>query len=263
MNLRGIANHRGRACRGTTLADVDGDILSRKVDMTSAYAELPSELIAAEGVYAPQHDSELLIETMHQAGRHPGGRIADLCTGSGVVAINAAVAGAGFVMAFDVSMSAVRCARANALAAGVDVDVRHGNWSRATEFGPFDLVLCNPPYVPEPPAGDDEVIPAHAGPPLAFDGGIDGRRVLDPLCSAARKLLAPGGTLLLVHSEFSGTEASLSALRSAGLNAAVVARRHIPFGPVLTARARWLERSRGLEPGRRVEQLVVIRADVR
>ena len=201
--------------------------------MTSAYAELPSELIAAEGVYAPQHDSELLIETMHQTGRHPGGRIADLCTGSGVVAINAAVAGAGSVMAFDVSMSAVRCARANA------------------------------PYVPEPPAGDDEVIPAHAGPPLAFDGGIDGRRVLDPLCSAARKLLAPGGTLLLVHSEFSGTEASLSALRSAGLNASVVARRHIPFGPVLTARAGWLERSRGLEPGRRVEQLVVIRADVR
>jgi release factor glutamine methyltransferase len=230
--------------------------------MTSAYADPSEELTVAEGVYAPQQDSDLLIEVMHHAGLHAGRRVVDLCTGSGVVALNAAAAGAGSVTAFDVSMSAVRCARANALAAGVDVDVRHGSWSRAVEFGPFDLVLCNPPYVPQPPGGDVEVIPRHAGPALAFDAGLEGRRVLDPLCSAVSDLLGPEGTLLLVHSEFSGVDSSLDTLRQAGLKASVIARQRIPFGPVLMARAQWLERAGRLEHGRRMEELVVIRADV-
>lgn len=235
---------------------------SRKVDMTSAYAEPPTGLTAVDGVYAPQHDSRFLIETMRQVNVHTERRVVDLCTGSGVVAITAAAAGAASVMALDVSMSAVRCTRANALAAGVDVDVRHGSWSRAAEFGPFDLVLCNPPYVPQPPDGDLEAIPHHAGPAVAFDGGVDGRRVLGPLCSAAPDLLGPDGTLLLIHSEFSGVDASLTSLRQAGLKASVIARQRIPFGPVLTARARWLEHGGLLERGRRIEELVIIRADV-
>jgi release factor glutamine methyltransferase len=123
-------------------------------------------------------------------------------------------------------------------------------------------VLCNPPYVPEPSDDDAEAVPCHAGPAVAFDGGPDGRRVLDPLCAAAPRLLAAGGTMLLVHSEFSGEAASLTTLRQAGLKASVVARQRIPFGPVLTARARWLERCGRLDHGRRVEELVVIRADV-
>ncbi len=181
--------------------------------MTSAYAEPPIGLTASGEVYAPQHDSRLLVDAMRDLDLHGGHRVVDLCTGSGVVAISAAAGGAGTVTALDISMAAVRCARANALAAGVDVDVRHGSWSRAAEFGPFDVVLCNPPYVPEPSDDDAEAIPRHAGPPAAFDGGLDGRRVLDPLCAAAPALLAAGGTMLLVHSEFSGEAASLTTLR--------------------------------------------------
>jgi release factor glutamine methyltransferase len=203
----------------------------------------------------------LLIEAMRDVKLHAGRRVVDLCTGSGVVAISAAEGGAGSVTALDISIAAVRCARSNALSAGVDVDVRHGSWSRAAEFGPFDVVLCNPPYVPEPPGGDVEAIPCHAGPAAAFDGGLDGRRLLDPLCAAAPTLLATGGTMLLVHSEFSDEAASLNALRQAGLKASVIARQRVPFGPVLMARARWLESSGLLDRGRRVEELVVIRAD--
>jgi release factor glutamine methyltransferase len=46
------------------------------------------------------------------------------------------------------------------------------------------------------------------------------------------------------------------------LKASVIARQWIPFGPVLTARAGWLERIGLLERGRRIEELVAIRADV-
>jgi release factor glutamine methyltransferase len=85
--------------------------------------------------------------------------------------------------------------------------------------------------------------------------------VLDPLCAAAPRLLADGGTMLIVHSEFSGTRESLAALSAAGLDAEVVVYEWIPFGPVLSARAQWLEDAGMLEPGRREEELVVIRAD--
>ena len=230
--------------------------------MTGAYADPRGDLTAPVGVYAPQHDSELLTGVLARTGLARGGRVADLCTGSGVAAIAAATNGAVDVMAFDVSPQAVRCARGNAATAGVDVDVRLGSWSRAVEFGPFDLVVCNPPYVPEPPGGDLETIPSHAGPATAFNAGVDGRLVLDPLCAAAPDLLGEDGTMLIVHSEFSDVDASLAILRQAGLKASVIARQWIPFGPVLTARAGWLERSGKLEQGRRIEELVVIRADV-
>ncbi|WP_029112106.1 HemK2/MTQ2 family protein methyltransferase [Mycobacterium sp. URHB0044] len=230
--------------------------------MTGAYADPRGDLTAPVGVYAPQHDSELLTGVLMRTGLARGSRVADLCTGSGVAAITAANDGAVDVLAFDVSPQAVRCARANALSAGVDVDVHLGSWSRAAEFGPFDLVLCNPPYVPEPPDGDTEVIPIHAGPATAFNAGVDGRLVLDPLCAAAPDLLDEDGTMLIVHSEFSDVDASLAILRQTGLKASVIARQWIPFGPVLTARADWLQRVGKLEQGRRIEELVVIRADV-
>ena len=69
----------------------------------------------------------------------------------------------------------------------------------------------------------------------------DGRLVLDQLSAPAPGLLTDGGTVLFVQSEFAGIRQSVNALRSVGLSADVVARQRIPFGPVLTARARWLE----------------------
>lgn len=213
-------------------------------------------------VYRPQEDSELLVATMRATGLATGNRVADLCTGSGVVAIEAARLGARSVTAFDLSPRAVATARANASAAGLDVEVRHESFESAAARGPFDLVVCNPPYVPRPADAAIAPVPVHVGPALAYDAGPDGRLVLDPLCSIASDLLGSEGTMLLVQSELSGVDASLHALRGTGLKAAVIARRWIPFGPVLSARARWLESSRRLVPGRRTEQLVVIRADV-
>ena len=212
-------------------------------------------------VYQPQQDSQLLCEMMENTGLVPGRRVADLCTGSGVVAIRAARLGAASVTAFDVSDEAVSAARANVRAAGVDVDVRLGTFTASRQFGPFDVVACNPPYVPIPPDDDLATIPG-AGPAQAYNAGSDGRLVLDPLCAAAPSLLAEEGTLLVVQSEFADADASLVALRAVGLKASVIARYWIPFGPVTTARAGWLERTGWLAPGRRVEELVVIRADV-
>lgn len=214
-----------------------------------------------DDVYPPQHDSLLLMDVMQRTNLVAGRRVLDLCTGSGVVAIASAVLGAASVTAFDICPRAVKCSRGNAADAHVEVDVRQGSWTRARSCAPFEVVVSNPPYVPAPPAVDMPKIPSTAGPSRAWNAGPDGRRVLDPLCESASSLLCPGGSMLLVQSVFADVQRSLDALRSTGLHAEPVASQCIPFGPVLTALAGWLEATGRLPRGRREDQLVVIRAD--
>jgi release factor glutamine methyltransferase len=228
--------------------------------LTTAYADLDTAA-ATRGVYAPREDSQLLVDVMDKTGLALGSRVADLCTGSGVVAVAACEQGAAEVTAFDICPRAVQCARTNAVAAGVEVAVHLGSWARAVEFRPYDLVVCNPPYMPHDPGIDDVQPPSSLGPARAWDAGYDGRLVLDPLCVAAIELLADGGTMLLVQSEFAGPRQTLARLSSSGLDAEVIAWQWIPFGPVLSSRAQWLEETGRLEPGRRDEELFVIRAD--
>jgi release factor glutamine methyltransferase len=228
--------------------------------LTRAYTDLDFPALP-EGVYSPQEDSQLLIDVMEKTGLARGHRVADLCTGSGVAALAAYEQGATEVTAFDICPRAVQCTRANAAAAGVDVAVHLGSWARGIEFGPYDLVVCNPPYVPNDPNIEGLQLPAYVGPSVAWDAGYDGRLVLDPLCATAKELLATGGTLLIVQSEFAGPRETLAQLASTGLDAEVIAWQWIPFGPVLSSRAQWLEETGRLEPGRREEELLVIRAD--
>jgi release factor glutamine methyltransferase len=219
---------------------------------------VPADISVAPTVYQPQDDSRLLVEAMQSSGLIRGRRVLDLCTGSGFVAIAAAVMGCASVTAFDICPRAVRCSRSNAAVAGVEVDVRKGSWLRALASAPFEVVVSNPPYVPTPPNGDGDTI---AGPSWAWNAGPDGRLVLDPLCASAPKLLCDGGSLLLVQSAFAGVRRSLDSLRASGLDAAVIVSEWIPFGPVLSARAGWLEETGRLRRGCREEKLVVIRAD--
>jgi release factor glutamine methyltransferase len=229
--------------------------------LTIAYPDPFQIVVTDPGVYAPQHDSKLLIDALQKTNVAPGRHVLDLCTGSGVVAVAAARLGALSVTAFDICPRAVRCSRANAESAGVQVNVRIGSLADARACGPFDVIVSNPPYVPTGPDADSELIPVEAGPARAWNAGDDGRMVLDPLCAAAPDLLVDGGTMLIVQSEFSGVEESLGALRAGGLDADILMWQWVPFGPVLTARAEWLERMGRLRVGRREEELVVIRAD--
>jgi release factor glutamine methyltransferase len=228
--------------------------------VTIAYP-VPFDSLNIDGVYPPQHDSQLLIDTLEKTELAQGRRVLDLCTGSGVVAIAAAELGAASVTAFDICPHAVRCSRGNAVHAGVVIDVREGSCPGALDHAPFDVIVSNPPYVPTPPAGDTEVIPMTAGPARAWNAGVDGRLVLDPLCESAASLLAAGGSMLLVQSTLSGVENSVTALRATGLDAEVIASQLVPFGPVLSARVGWLEVTGMIQKGCRTEELVVIRAD--
>jgi release factor glutamine methyltransferase len=198
---------------------------------------------------------------MQHSGLISGRRVLDLCTGSGFVALAAAEMGCASVTAFDICPHAVHSTRGNAAVAGVDIDVREGSWIGALPCAPFEVVVSNPPYVPTPPGVNIEAVSPGLGPAWAWNAGSDGRLVLDPLCASASNLLCDGGSLLLVQSALAGVQRSLDCLRSTGLDAEVVAYEWIPFGPVLSARAGWLEEIGLLRRGCREEQLVVIRAD--
>ena len=230
--------------------------------MTAILTRAHESASTPAGVYAPQGDSKLLVEALTRTSIARGRTVVDLCTGSGVVALAAARLGATRVTAWDICPKAVRCARLNAAAAGLEVNTFLGPVDSASPGGPYDVVLANPPYVPSP---DDataagEHVYDHA-PPLACDAGWDGRVILNRLCALAPTLLADGGSMLLVQSEFANISRSLRSLRAAGMTANVVLRQRIPFGPVLNDRAVWLEDTGRLTPGRRNELLVVIRAD--
>jgi release factor glutamine methyltransferase len=182
-----------------------------------------------------------------------GAATLDVFAGSGVLGVAAALAGARDVTAVDVSRRAVWNVRLNAALNGTRVSARRGDLFAPVAGAEFDLIVANPPYIPS--ASDH--LPSR-GAARAWDGGTDGRALLDRLCREVSPRLARGGTVLIVQSDLAGEEATLDLLSEAGLAAEVLARRRGPLGPVVSSRAEMLEWRGILDPGQRTEELLVI-----
>lgn len=211
-------------------------------------------LLTVPGVYDPRSDSRMLAGVLGPKIR-PGESALDVFTGSGVIAIRSALAGAGSVEAVDVSRRAVACARLNARLNRVRVRVHHGDLFAPLAGRRFDVITANPPYLP---SLEPEREPRGAA--RAWEGGDRGRRLIERLAAEAPRHLRPGGRLLLVQTEVCGFEATLEALEAAGLRAEVLARMTEPIGPLLRARQAELTARGMLRPGQRNEDMAVIRA---
>ncbi|QKW18131.1 methyltransferase [Kitasatospora sp. NA04385] len=210
-------------------------------------------LLRPPGVYPAQGDTDLLLDVLGREPVRPDARCLDIGTGCGALALAAARRGCR-VTAVDLSRLSLATAWLNARLHHLPLRVRHGDLTAPAADGRYDLVLSNPPYVPAPRPG-----PPPSGPARAWDAGPDGRLLLDRLCRLVPPLLAPGGVLLLVQSSLARPDATVRQLRAAGLRTEVADRRPQAFGPVMTARAPWFERTGLIRPGVRTEELVVVR----
>jgi release factor glutamine methyltransferase len=206
------------------------------------------------GVFRPLSDTWMLAAAARRQPRLRGGRVLDLCTGSGAVAISAALAGARSVTAVDVSRRAVWTVRLNARLNGVRVRALCGDLLAAVGDERFDVICANPPYLP----AEEGELPAR-GAARHTEAGQTGRAVLDRIIAEAPAHLLPGGILLVIHSSVNSEEATLDRMRRAGLEAVVVERHRGPLGPLLTARAPMLEARGLLAPGERDEDILVVR----
>jgi release factor glutamine methyltransferase len=149
-------------------------------------------------VLVPQPDTETLVEAA--IGRLRGKnspRIADICTGSGAIALALAhYLPETSVAATDISADALEIAKQNAEALNLSERVQffEGDLLAPLAGETFDAIVSNPPYIP---GADIESLPreVRAEPRLALDGGADGLDFYRRLVGESAALLNDGGFL--------------------------------------------------------------------
>lgn len=158
------------------------------------------DFIVTRDVLIPRPETEIIVEeALAFAAARPCRRIVDVGTGSGCLAIAIAHALPSVqVIGVDVSPAALAVARRNATHHGVEdrVTLHRGDVLEGVT-GQFDLIVSNPPYVPE---GDANVLQEDVvryEPYSALFGGRSGLEVIERLFRQSADHLARGGQLIV------------------------------------------------------------------
>jgi release factor glutamine methyltransferase len=156
------------------------------------------QMLVTPDVLIPRPETELVVEAALEIV--PAGSpatIADIGTGSGCLAIAVALERpAATIVATDISKAAVAVARQNAARHGVSnrVDVRRADLLEGVDAA-FDLIVSNPPYVPDAEHGDIQP-EVRFEPAAALYAGEDGLDAIRRLIADAPARLKPGGSLI-------------------------------------------------------------------
>ena len=153
------------------------------------------------GVFVPRPETEVLVDVALQ---EPFDRAIDLCTGSAAIAVSLATETGAEVVAVEIDPLALQWARRNA-AGRVEVLAADVCADDLAHLGPVELVVSNPPYIPDAMVPRDPEVALH-DPPVALYGGVDGLDVVRCVVAQARRLLRPGGRMLLEHGEYQGAD---------------------------------------------------------
>ncbi|MGY2002373.1 peptide chain release factor N(5)-glutamine methyltransferase [Blastococcus sp. SYSU DS1024] len=181
------------------------------------------ELAVGPGVFVPRPETEQLVGwALARLAGVPEPVVVDLGSGSGAIALSLAHEHPGArVTAVERDPGAISWTRHNAAARAAagdtPVDVVAGDMTDPELLreldGAVDLVVSNPPYVPDGARVPREV--ADHDPPLALWGGPDGLDVVRGLLVTAARLLRPGGWLGIEHADQQG-EALPAVVRAHG-----------------------------------------------
>jgi release factor glutamine methyltransferase len=215
---------------------------SRRVPLqhlTGTAAFGPLTLSVGPGVFIPRPETEAMLEWAVAQALPAKPVVVDVCTGSGALALALARHWPGArVIGLDDSDAALDYARRNAAGTTVEfvrADATHSGVLTELE-GHVDLVVSNPPYVPDGAELEPEV--TEHDPPHAVFGGPDGMAVIPAVARLAGRLLRPGGLFAVEHDD---TTSSMTAetISSTELFDDVVARTDLTGRPrFVTARTK-------------------------
>jgi release factor glutamine methyltransferase len=168
------------------------------------------DLAVGPGVFVPRPETELLVEWGLSVLDRENPIVVDLCAGAGAIALSVAhehkiIQG----YALELHRSALVFLRRNAAdrarAGDPEIAIVAGDVADPTVLstldGRVDLVLCNPPYVPDSTPVPPEVAHDPAG---AVFAGPDGLAVIRVVVARAATLLRPGGWLGIEHDDSHG-----------------------------------------------------------
>lgn len=174
-----------------------------------------------ENVYKPAEDSYLLADNLEiKAGQS----VLEIGTGSGIVAMYASRL-SDKITVTDINFDACRLAEKNFEANGIEgIEILFGNMFEPVGNRKFDVILFNTPYLP---TEDDDVIDDTIN--YAFDGGLNGRKVIDMFLNEVGNHLNDGGIVQLIQSSLSGNEETLEKLDHSGFIAEIKASEHFFF----------------------------------
>ena len=174
-----------------------------------------------ENVYVPAEDSYLLAENLEIK---EGQSVLEIGTGSGIVAMYASRL-TDKITVSDINFNACELARKNFEDNNIEnIEILFGNMFEPVENRKFDVILFNTPYLP---TEDDEVIDDTIN--YAFDGGLNGRKVIDLFLNEVRNHLNDGGIVQMIQSSLSGNEETLEKLDNLGFIAEIKASEHFFF----------------------------------
>lgn len=202
----------------------------------------PATLHVGPGVFVPRPETEAMLDWALRQQLPGAAVIVDACTGSGALALAMAQRLPGArVLAVDDSETALRYAHRNCAATAVELicaDVTAPGLLSELD-GRVDLMVSNPPYIPDGAELDPEV--AQHDPAHALFGGPDGMSVITPLAALAARLLRPGGLFAVEHDDTTAA-ATVQTVRDTGSFEDVVSR------PDLAGRPRFVTAVRNDQP---------------
>lgn len=185
---------------------------SRRVPLqhiTGTAAFGPLTLFVGPGVFIPRPETEVMLEWAIAQSLPAAPVIVDVCTGSGALALALAQRWpSARVIGIDDSDAALQYARRNSAGTTVElVRADAGEPGLLAELdGQVDLVVANPPYVPDGVELEPEV--AQHDPPRAVFGGPDGMTIINAVVGLASRWLRPGGWFAIEHDDSTSSPTS-------------------------------------------------------
>jgi release factor glutamine methyltransferase len=163
------------------------------------------ELEVGPGVFTPRPETEQLVGyAMEKISGIARPLVVDLCSGSGAIAISLATEVSGSeVFAVELSTDAFEYLSRNATHHGLaQENLRNEDLqvSLSELDGRVDLVISNPPYIPNDAIPIDLEVQLHE-PSMSLYGGADGLDVVRQISVRAMKLLKSGGLLIMEHAD--------------------------------------------------------------